>query len=124
MQHTHLNAEMEGSWVIAIADAAIATAYFLIPFQIMYFFYMSKAYKKVDHLTIGLLFFLFIMLCGGTHVFNIFPEAKGWQAAVKVSARDGSQLPCRPNTCPVAPVAALPLQQQVHEVHFTFTRGL
>ncbi len=56
-------------WTMAVSDALIALSYFSIPVALFYF--LSQR-KKIEFRWIGVLFALFIIACGLTHVLDIW----------------------------------------------------
>lgn len=56
-------------WLHVLSDAAIAFAYFSIPFVLLYF---VKKRKDLPFSTVFLLFGAFILLCGSTHLLSIW----------------------------------------------------
>ena len=56
-------------WTHVAADVIIALAYIMIPIAIAYLFYRQR---QSANLSVALLFAAFIVLCGLTHLFNIY----------------------------------------------------
>lgn len=56
-------------WLHIISDGMVALAYILIPITLIYFVYKRK---DLEFQPVFLLFGAFILLCGGTHIFNLW----------------------------------------------------
>lgn len=56
-------------WLHVISDGLVALAYILIPITLIYFVYQRK---DLEFQPVFLLFGAFILLCGGTHIFNLW----------------------------------------------------
>lgn len=73
-------------WTHIVADITIATAYFAIPVVLAIFLYKRKA--AIPYAEILGLFIAFILLCGMTHLMNIYVtwyasyEIQGWLKAL------------------------------------------
>jgi hypothetical protein len=55
-------------WTHAISDAVIGLAYFTIPFSLLY---LVKKRKDLQYVWLFVLFAIFILGCGATHIFSI-----------------------------------------------------
>ena len=56
-------------WLTVISDLLITLAYYSIPLTILYFLYKRKC-KQSHYNWIGVLFAIFILACGTTHLFS------------------------------------------------------
>ena len=63
-----MNYEADVIWLHLVSDVLIALAYFSIPMALVYF---TRRRKDLAFNWIFLLFALFIVLCGTTHLFNV-----------------------------------------------------
>jgi hypothetical protein len=64
-----MNYEPDVIWLHFGSDLVIALAYFSIPVALIYF---ARKRKDLAHHAVFSLFALFIILCGTTHLFNIW----------------------------------------------------
>jgi hypothetical protein len=66
-----------------LADALIALAYFAIPAAL---FYLARKYRVKKLSSVLLLFGLFILLCGTTHIFDVVTV---WRGGYRLYLADG-----------------------------------
>lgn len=65
-------------WSHAIGDSIIATAYFFIPLTLVH---IVRKRRDFNYIWLGLLFAVFILGCGTTHVFDVLNIWKPWYVA-------------------------------------------